>query len=810
LQISEVPSGKPVVVIRGTDVPQRDHIIGSTLALTQDGKLLAGVCWGGRTGIWETKTGRLVRWLESGLFYSTVRCDFSPDGKLLAVGKALSHSSFDDMTVGVYEVSSGRRLFAVAGSSSAFAPDGRSLLAWQSYFPAKKILRIAVPSGKELSTFPYAGRSITYDRPTDGKWFFEAFRSGSVRVWDAATGEVKHTLYGPKGSEKDRVSVLHARGRKELIVVGGNPGGVWCWDLDSGKGLWQAALTAPGEYHWISRDGKTVVTNEGNGVVRVWEATSGKQRSSFRPDTIGHAQAVGVSADGKTVATASGGIFSTTVALWDARTGKRVSDVPGHFSTITAGAFTLDGAYLCTVSKDRTVRTWEAVSGKELSRAAVEPSAHVALAADGRTLFAGRDNGVVDVLDVRSGKVLRSMTAFTTGLLGLALSADGKRLISAGRDGDDFLVRVLDASSGAKLQEFKVDPAMEQLAVRSDGGAVATSHVGQRVVLWNAAGKKVLQQVGRSKRVSAWVKGETPYRIGSVALSADGRWLAYSDQDQGVAIVDVRTGTEVGRAKPDVYFQTPAPRYELRNVLAFSPNGKTVAWSGTESTQEVFVIEVRTRQVRRWLSGDAYPVGPLVFSPEGSKLLSGGADGSALIWDMLDRPAVKAGAPAAKQVTGWWEQLGDESAVKAYGAMREMAAHPAAAVALLREKLPPVKEVGAAKLDALLAGLDAEEFAVREKASRELVALGDAAEARLRAALQRGPELEVKRRLEDALGRIEAGRLRPERAVEVLERIGDDAAVKLLRDLAGGMRGAARTSDAAGALARLAAGKRGR
>jgi hypothetical protein len=272
--------------------------------------------------------------------------------------------------------------------------------------------------------------------------------------------------------------------------------------------------------------------------------------------------------------------------------------------------------------------------------------------------------------------------------------------------------------------------------------------------------------------------------------------------------VDLRTGREMGRAKPDVYFQSPAPRDELRDVLAFSPDGKTVAWSGVESTAVVFVIEVRSRQVRRQFSGEGAPVSPLVCSPEGSKLLSAGADGSAVVWDLLDRPAVKAGAPSAKQVADWWEQLAELSAVKGYSAMREMVGHPAAALTLLREKLKPVKELPPAKIDALMAGLDAEEFAAREKASRDLVAVGDAAEARLRALLGGKPGLEVKRRAEDVLSRIEAGRLRPERAIEVVERIGDDRAVNLLRELAGGMSGAALTSDAAGALARLAARKK--
>ena len=124
-------------------------------------------------------------------------------------------------------------------------------------------------------------------------------------------------------------------------------------------------------------------------------------------------------------------------------------------------------------------------------------------------------------------------------------------------------------------------------------------------------------------------------------------------------------------------------------------------------------------------------------------------------------------------------------------------------MALLREKLKPVTEVEAAKLDALFSRLDGTDFNDREAATQELVALADAAEPRLRASRE-ASSLEVRRRAEAALNRIEAGRIRSERAVEVLEMIGDAAARKLLGELAAGMRGAARTADAAGAVATMA------
>jgi RNA polymerase sigma factor (sigma-70 family) len=810
LQAFDVPYGKPRARFRAADVPGRTDIVGSTLGFSPDGKYLAAVCWEGRCGIWEVATGRLVRWLESGNFFSIVECDFSPDGKLLAAGSGTPDNRTDEkITVAVYEVASGKRLFATSGSNSVFAPDGRSLVVWNGYNnPRGRARRVAVPVGQELGAIAYEERYPDFTPRSDGVWFFEVAADHAVRVWDVASGKVKHTFRGPAGGEREVVYVRHARGRRELIAVGTGPAsGIWCWDLDTGKELWKVRLDAPAYFPKLSADGATLSAGDAAGNVRVWDAATGKERARFRPRAIGHdAHDAGLSADGKTVVTASGGDFSHALAFWDAATGKLLTDLPGHPSGITAAAFAPDGTRLYTVGKDRTLRTWDPATGRELAHVAAEPAAYLAASPDGKALYAAAaDGGPVRVLDPRTGKVLRQFPAFAKSMVGMALTADGRRLVAAGRDAEagPSLVRFLDPATGTKLAEFSAgENTVEQLAVRPDGGAAATTHPGRQVTLRDAGGKVLLRQSGHGGRQPAWTKKEvTPHLVGSVGLSPDGRWLAYSDQEQGVAVVDLRTGREAGRARPDVYYQDSAARDEVRNVLAFAPDGKTLAWSGVESTAEVFLIEVRTRQVRRRLPGDSQPVQHLLFSPDGSKLLSAGPDGSALVWDVFGN--APGAAPPGAAAAGWWDALEDRDAAKADRAMREMAARPNAAVVLLREKMRPVKATEAAKLDALLAWLDAPAFKDREAAVRGLAALGDAAEPQLRELLRRAPGPELKRRAEEALDRIEAVRLRPERAVEVLERVGDAAAVRLLRELAGGMPGAALTADAAGALARV-------
>jgi RNA polymerase sigma factor (sigma-70 family) len=823
LQISEVLTGRPLAVIHGSDVPGSKAIAGTTIGFSRDGKYLAAVCWQGRCGIWETATGRLVRWLESGQFISMAACVFSPDDKLLAVGGSRADNKFDKIEVGVYEVSSGRQLLVAPGSRCAFAPDGQSLITWNDYggSSTQTARRVAVPSGKVLLTFSYVERRADMAPPSDGVWFFEVLADHSVRVWEVSTGKVKYTFPGPGANEKQATYVGHAPGRRELIVVQTQPGGMTCWDLETGKEFWHESFASPASFVQMSGflqmsgGGDIFVTVDATGGLRVCDVRTGKGRASLRGAQYGNRNDITISPDGKTVATSSGGIFCSALSLWDSASGALLSDLPGHSSAITAVAFAPDGATVYTSGKDRTLRAWDPVTGLQRSRCAAEPPEQLAVSPDGTTVYTARpEAGSVRVLEPVTGRLVRELPLFKKSLIGFALTADGTRLIAAGRDGgadEGSCVRICDATTGALLREFSPsDSAIEQLAVRPDGEALVTSLVGQRVVLWNGIGKKLLERFGHGTRIAGFVKEESPYRIGSVALSTDGRWLAYSDQEQGIALVDARTGSEIGRAKPDVHYQVNAARPNVRDVLAFAPNNKTAAWSGVESTPDIFIIEARTARIRRRLAGDSYPVQHLEFSPNGSKLLSTGPDGSALIWDLQGRSANPPGkVPPAETVARWWDLLADEAAEDAWRAMQDMAAHPSVGVALLREKLKPVREIEPATLAAVLARLDGPKFEDREAASRELVALADAVGPYLHRVLQESPSLEVRRRIEVALDRIEAGCLRPERAVEVLELIGDADARQLLRDWAGGMRGAALTVDAGRAIARMTSVKGG-
>src|SRR5262249_29001231 len=114
------------------------------------------------------------------------------------------------------------------------------------------------------------------------------------------------------------------------------------------------------------------------------------------------------------------------------------------------------------------------------------------------------------------------------------------------------------------------------------------------------------------------------------------------------------------------------------------------------------------------------------------------------------------------------------------------------------------------RIEQCLADLDSKTFRTRERARKELEALGPLALPSLdRLLAERTLSLDARKRTEELAAKLNrtvlsGDDLRALRAVEVLEGIGTPEAAAVLKDLASGGDGAALTEQARKALARLA------
>jgi len=178
---------------------------------------------------------------------------------------------------------------------------------------------------------------------------------------------------------------------------------------------------------------------------------------------------------------------------------------------------------------------------------------------------------------------------------------------------------------------------------------------------------------------------------------------------------------------------------------------------------------------------------PLAFSPDGRCLARSAQDGTVLIWPVPAAGPRTANELTADDLAAAWRDLASADAAAAFRALLRLADAPASAVPLLRREL--LREDDRERIERLVAGLDAAAFADRERATRELAALGEVARPFLVRGLRAGASLEAQTRVEKLLAAIAdpfatpAG-LRQLRAVEVLGRVGSADARRVLDRLA--------------------------
>ncbi len=99
-----------------------------------------------------------------------------------------------------------------------------------------------------------------------------------------------------------------------------------------------------------------------DGVVKVWEVSSGRQHTRLFHNSM--VNAISFSPDGRFLATAS---WDRTARVWEVARGRQVTSFT-HENGVESVTFSPDGRFLATASWDHTAGVWEISSNRQIAR----------------------------------------------------------------------------------------------------------------------------------------------------------------------------------------------------------------------------------------------------------------------------------------------------------------------------------------------------------------------------------------------------------------------------------------------------------
>lgn len=307
----------------------------------------------------------------------------------------------------------------------------------------------------------------------------------------------------------------------------------------------------------------------------------------------------------------------------------------GHAAGVPAVVFIGDGKVLATGSEDKTVKLWDAATGKELAELKTGAVQSLASSRDGARLAVGAHAGTVRVWDVETRKELLTFKSSKGDTAGLEFSPEGK-LLAVGGGGFDGKaekafgsITLLNAADGRELLSVAwVDNRVTGLAFAPDGNTLAACSSNGAVALWDVATGKKLTDLGTN-----------PNGASGLAFSPDGKLVACGNfyRELTIKLWDVATGKEVRTLTKKANVSAFA--------LRFGPDSKTLAVGGFDQ-DALRDTKARGAYVALWdtdtgkeraLAGHTRGVTCVALSRDGTRLAASGLDKTARVWELKEK-----------------------------------------------------------------------------------------------------------------------------------------------------------------------------
>jgi WD40 repeat protein len=503
------------------------------------------------------------------------------------------------------------------GFQLAYSPDGSRVATAAGFDGTIRQWESATgkPVGSPIKTYA-AGVAFTPDGHT-----IASAGSDGMRLWNADTGNARNPNPVHIGAQLGSIAVS-PDGR--TILTGDVGGDIRIWDPGSGR-LRATTRVFPDGTEVSAFDGSgTLFAAAGrDGSIRIYDTTTGKPHAPIisvldRDGAPVPVSRIAFSPDGHTIA-----VGSDVLGLFNADTGTSIGSIltgATKLTLVTAVAFSPDGHRIATGRGDGPVQLWDAGTGAQLGPTRTGHTGAVAGAAfspDGRQIATVSADGTLRLWNATVGQ---PMLRPGVRLQSVAFSPDGRRVAASG----DTAILQWDVGTGQpRPPSLTPGGAGEKYFAFVDGARIVTAAADGTIQVWDANSGQPA-----SRPVHINILGGVVY----LAFRGDGREVATRERDDGtIQLWDVATGRALGQ------LMTADAANTGGGPLAFSPDGHHLVASYTDGLLRLWNTDtIQPEGTVMGIRGSA-PIGAVAFSRDGTTVAAGRGLGAVELWDAATR-----------------------------------------------------------------------------------------------------------------------------------------------------------------------------
>jgi WD40 repeat protein len=475
----------------------------TAVAITPDGRRAVSGSDDQTLRLWDLSNSQTIRTFE--LTARVLAVAVTPDGRRAVSGSVVDlavapteQRALKTKALRLWDLQSGQCLRTLVGHTAdvnavAVTPDGRRAVSGSN----DATLRVwDLDSGQLVRTLQgHSGAVNAVAVTPDGRQAVSASSDKTLRLWDLESDQTSDLLE----CDTHRASIIAVTTDGRSAVSGSFDGMLQVcelWDLSSGQILRKFRVPAStGRILGVTPDGRRAVSASQNllsrdrsledNALRLWDLESGQTLRTLK----GHTEcvtAVAITPDGRRAVSASGNLVSDqalenkTLRLWDLESGRTLRTLKGHTSKVKAVAVTPDGCRAVSGSDDKTLRLWDLKSGQTLrtlechaavGALAITPDGRRAVSASENLLSRDRplEDNALRLWDLESGQTVCTLEGHTEWVTALAITPDGRRVVSASCD---QTLRLWDLRSGKEIATFTGDSLMRLFPISPDGQTI--------------------------------------------------------------------------------------------------------------------------------------------------------------------------------------------------------------------------------------------------------------------------------------------------------------------------------------------------